>query len=401
MTEINILGMLEILKSYNMKPNFSELARIYGLDRHTIKKYYENGGKKVIERKRDSGFDQYKDEIINLMSKPGVTKKAVYEYLKDKYKNIPSYSTFRYYTINNHITLHKSTTPHVRFETKPGDQLQVDWKESMKLTSKHGEVFEFNVLTSTLGFSRYHKFIYSKTKTTEDFIRCVIDTLNHLGGVPKHILTDNMSAVVSITNGTKKKHSKIKQFESDLGIKIKLCKARTPETKGKDESSNRFLAWLRPYDGEFEDENELISILNKINSKVNLENNQTTKIPPSVLFEKEKEYLNPLPNKVLLDSYVENVDIQTVPQTLLVNYKGNGYSVPNKFINKRVKIVPIDDKLYIYYNTDLVIIHNITSKKFNYNESHYKAALGITIKNKNLDIEQIAKDNLALLDRIK
>ncbi|QVK16934.1 hypothetical protein KHQ81_06265 [Mycoplasmatota bacterium] len=209
-----------------------------------------------------------------------------------------------------------------------------------------------------------------------------------------------MSAVVSITNGTKKKHSKIKQFERDFGISIRLCKARTPETKGKDESANRFLAWLRPYDGEFEDEEELINILNKINNKVNLENNQTTNIPPSVLFEKEKEYLNPLPNKILLESYVENVDIQSVPQTLLVNYKGNGYSVPSKFINKRVKLIPIDDKLYIYYNTDLIIIHNISNKKFNYNESHYKAALGITIKNDNLDIDQIAKENLALLDQI-
>lgn len=271
----------------------------------------------------------------------------------------------------------------------------------MKLTSKYGEIFEFNVLTSTLGYSRYHKFVYSKTKTTEDFIRCVIDTLNSLGGSPKHILTDNMSAVVSITNGTKNKHQKIKQFERDLGIKIKLCKTRSPETKGKDESSNRFLAWLMPYDGEFEDEAELIEILNKINYKVNLENNQTTNIPPSVLFQKEKEYLDPLPNKILLDSYVENVDVQTVPQTLLVTYKGNGYSVPNKFINKRVKIIPIDNKLYIYYNTDLVIIHTITNKKFNYNESHYKEALGITIKNDNIDIEKIAKENLALLDNIR
>ncbi|QVK16933.1 transposase [Mycoplasmatota bacterium] len=181
MTEINVLGMLDILRTYDMKPNYSELARIYGLDRHTIKKYYEDGGKKLITRKRESGFDQYKEEISHLMNKSGVTKKAVHEYLRDKYENIPAYSTFRHYTQNNHITIPKSTTPHVRYETRPGDQLQVDWKESMKLISKYGEVFEFNVLTSTLGFSRYHKFVYSKTKTTEDFIRCVIDTLNHLG----------------------------------------------------------------------------------------------------------------------------------------------------------------------------------------------------------------------------
>ena len=31
------------MKDFNMKPNFSELERMYGIDRHTIKKYYENG----------------------------------------------------------------------------------------------------------------------------------------------------------------------------------------------------------------------------------------------------------------------------------------------------------------------------------------------------------------------
>ena len=53
-----------------------------------------------------------------------------------------------------------------------------------------------------------------------------------------------MIAVVNITNGSKKKHRKIKAFEKDIGIKIKLCKARSPQTKGKDESVNRIVSWL-------------------------------------------------------------------------------------------------------------------------------------------------------------
>jgi transposase len=399
-TEINILGTLEIYRSCNMKPNFSELQRRYGIDRHTIKKYYVEGGKKPITRKRESGFEPYKDEIIQLMNKLGVTKKAVYEYLKDKYDKLPSYSQFRKYTQKQGIMLPKDTTPHVRYETKPGQQLQVDWKEGLRMISKHGEVIDFNVYSATLGHSRYHKFIYSRTKTTEDFLRCTIDTFNQLGGVPKEILTDNMSAVVSINNGSKRKHKKILQFEKDLGSNIRLCKPRSPQTKGKDESANRFLAWLKPYDGEFEDEAELIHILERINQKVNQEVNQTTYVPPCVLFEKEKEYLTPLPNNVLLDSYVENVEVQSVPQTLLVRFKGSGYSVPKQFIHKRVKLIPIDDKLYIYYSTQLIAIHTLTNKKFNYNQRHYVEALNQTIKNDELDIEQIAQENLALLDQI-
>ena len=38
MAKVNVLGMIDIIKSLKVKPNFSELSRIYGLDRHTIKK---------------------------------------------------------------------------------------------------------------------------------------------------------------------------------------------------------------------------------------------------------------------------------------------------------------------------------------------------------------------------
>ena len=126
-----------------------------------------------------------------------------------------------------------------------------------------------------------------------------------------------------------------------------------------------------PYDGKFADESELISIIDKINQQVNRQSNRTTNMPPITLFSKEKEYLKPLPNKLLLESYIEGVLTQTVPSTLLVSYKGSGYSVPPKFINKRVKLIPIDNKLYIYYNELLVTVHSLSSNIFNYKNEHY------------------------------
>ena len=43
---VNLIGELLIMKDLEIKPNFSCLSRKYGKDRHTIKKYYENGGRK-------------------------------------------------------------------------------------------------------------------------------------------------------------------------------------------------------------------------------------------------------------------------------------------------------------------------------------------------------------------
>lgn len=36
----NLVGVIMIMKDMNVKPNYSELERIYGVDRHLIKEIY-------------------------------------------------------------------------------------------------------------------------------------------------------------------------------------------------------------------------------------------------------------------------------------------------------------------------------------------------------------------------
>ena len=48
MIKNKFIGKIELMKNMNIKPNFSELARQYGVDRHTIAKSLSKGTKKVI-----------------------------------------------------------------------------------------------------------------------------------------------------------------------------------------------------------------------------------------------------------------------------------------------------------------------------------------------------------------
>ena len=50
----------------------------------------------------------------------------------------------------------------------------------------------------------------------------------------------------------------------DFNFKIKRCKPYHPFTKGKVEAANKFIAWILPYEGEFETEKDLIEILSGI-----------------------------------------------------------------------------------------------------------------------------------------
>ena len=292
-------------------------------------------------------------------------KKSVYEFMKDKYSNIGSYSNFGYY-IRKHKLMIKNINnqPHPRYETEYGQQMQFDWKEDIKLTNRHGEIFEFNIFSATLSASRFHNFIYSKTKTREDVERCLVNCFERMQGRPKIILTDNMSSIVNTKN--KKFVSEFITFCKDMEIKPKKCKISSLETKGKVESSNRFINWLIPYDGEFDTEEELIQIIEKINKKVNQEVNSTTGATPLFLFEKEKEYLLPLPNKELLERYKNDAKLCKVSNGFLISYKGSQYSVPPKFINKTVKARELNNKLYIYYNEELIASHDLSVKKINY-----------------------------------
>ena len=89
-----------------------------------------------------------------------------------------------------------------------------------------------------------------------------------------------------------------------------------------------------------------------------------------------------------------------MPPTLLVSYKGSGYSLPPQFINKRVKLIPIDNKLYIYYNDSLITVHHLSSLPFNYKKEHYHQALSSRISNKSAkDIDDFASDNLKLFEK--
>jgi transposase len=395
-----ITTTLSFFNMQNIKPNFSALAREHNMDRHTLKKHYDAGGYKPRKKRSyTSKLDEHLELIKSKLEIIGVTYIGIYHFLVNEKGYSGSYSNFKAYLRSRNLTKPKyKNTPHVKYETPKGKQLQFDWKEDLSIMTKYGEIINFNLFASILSSSRLHYFVYSESKTEEATIRCLLDTFYHIGGIPKEALTDNMSSIVDVRGKKKVKHPKILQLEKDLGIQIKLCKARSPQTKGKVESANRFVSRILAYNNEIEDKDHLLRIIDNLNKTINNEVNKTTNVAPIVLFQKEKEYLSPIPTKCMIDSYIVDNLTCVVPPTLLVKFKGNEYSVPMKYINKRVKLIAIDNILHIYFNTELVRTHNISDKKINYNREDYQEGLRHAIQNKDLDINKIAEENLKLFD---
>lgn len=325
--ERNIMGELNMYRQLGVKPNFSDIARRYGLDRHTVASYWKEGGDVDDGRcRRGSGFDRHRALIEEKAALPGARKKAVHEYLLHRCgdPDLPGYNAFTHYCRTRGIPFCEpgGPEPHPRFETPPGRQLQFDWKEELRMTSRSGEELAFNVYTATLGCSRLHKFSYARTRTTDELIACWLETIRWLGGVPEEWLTDNMSAVVTFSGGRRVKSERALAFAREAGFSLQLCRPGMPETKGKDESANRFLSRLAVYDGDFEDERELIEIIAHIEARSNAEPNESTGVPPAALFMREKERLRPPGNMRLLEEMAGSVSEQTVPPTMLVRAAG-------------------------------------------------------------------------------
>jgi len=391
------VAQANFLMRLGMKINFSELARIYKVDRRTIKKHVEGKIKKVKSRNKKSFFDQYREEIEDKLALKGVTIKGVHEYFIDKYGEFRTYSNFLKYVKKNELKPKHAVMGHPRFETAPGKQAQVDWKEDIKMISKHGVVHEFHVLNYKLGCSRHSVFKYSHSLKTDELIEKLIMAFKEQNGVPLTILFDNASAVVNFSRGKRTINARMKAFAKDFGFKIKLCKPYHSFTKGKVEANNKFLIRLLAYNHDFEDEEDLKRIIKHINKRVNESVSQATGVTPNLLFQKEKEYLLPLPNDRIIESYLDPHFHKKVQKDSLISHNGSKYSVPKNLIGKTVSIKEIDNQLHIYHNTDLVRIHPVSSKKINYNQEDY-----VSLMSPHFDdveaLEKAVEENLKLLD---
>ena len=192
-----ILQELFVLKTMNIKPNYSALARKHGMSRNTIRRYDNGYRGKPDKKKKVSVLDKYNDVIKEKLSIPGVRISSVYRYFYEKDNSIGTESNFRKYVMAHDLTVKQKIVGHPRYETEKGFQLQFDFKDDIRMISRQGEIFDFHILTSVLGYSRKHVFEYTKSKSRSEVKRCLTNTFTELGGVPMTCLTDNMSSIVS------------------------------------------------------------------------------------------------------------------------------------------------------------------------------------------------------------
>lgn len=385
--------------------NKSELARRFNCDPRTIDRYLKiNSGElepKKSSRVYESLINEYKSTIIEKVDTYGATAMAVYKFIKKKgYEG--KYSTVAAF-INKHkcVEVQKAT---VRFETTPGLQAQVDWKENLTTISKQGEIFKVNIFLMVLGYSRIKYVQVTTDREQKTLFNCMISAFKYFGGIPQEILFDNMKTVVDRSNSTFssiKFNKTFKHFADDAGFKPIACRPYRPQTKGKVESLARLTNRLTVYNGEFENYDELDRIVQDFMEEINNELSQAINETPLNRLDKELEYLKPLTSLDLLVPYVSCEKEYKVSKESMVNYKGKKYSVPTKYIGLKVNITETcDGNISIYYNQDFIVCNSLSEKKYNYKIGHMHEILKSDACKHLTDvkIDEFIKENMSMMD---
>ena len=385
--------------------NKSELARRMNCSRQTInaKLNKQNNLQKNKKRKYVSKLDEFKDLIETKVEKYACSAMSIYLLLKNKYGYTGGYSTVARYVSN--FKQEQKVKVTIRYETIPGYQAQVDWKERLELIDNSNASYTINIFLMTLGYSRmkFVKLTFDRTQST--LFECMTSAFEFFGGTPDEILFDNMKTVVdhaksNFTNVVI--NERFAQFAKDAGFNIRACRAFRPETKGKVEVLAKIMNRLKAYNGEFSNQFELMEIVNEMNITLNREIVQGINQRPIDRFKKEKNTLNPVNIEILKPYFIRQKEYK-VSKESMITFKGKKYSVPTAYIGKYVTITEGDSTIYIYYSTNFICSYDILIDCYlNYKEEHYKEILSKSAYGNKTDkeLDAIIKKNLEHLDNL-
>lgn len=398
----DIYERMKIMKQEGVKPNYAEIARRWNCDYRTVKRYFEQDVIPIRKITKPSKLDPYRtiiEEKVNL----GCTGSSIYHFIKKKGYD-GKYTILRDYVRSIKVEGEQKAT--IRFETNPGLQAQVDWKERMKLMNRKGEIFEINIFLMLLGYSRTKYIELTIDRNQETLMMAMINGFRYFQGVPKEIIFDNMRTVVDQSRTNYQDaviNETFYQFSKDMGFEVWSCRAFRPQTKGKVEALAKLMSRLEPYNNEFDSLEELEEIVREVMSDINNDKSYATNEKPLKLLEKEKEYLLPLPNQELINNYFTKPIRRIVTKESMITYMNNKYSLEPKYIGKIVNLEVSDTQIKIIYGKEIIATHKLSKRKFNYQKDHMVSILksdAMRFK-KDEEIEDFAKKQLELYDKFK
>ncbi|MCH7882726.1 MAG: IS21 family transposase [Proteobacteria bacterium] len=334
-------GVVEIKILKRQGYSIRGIARELGISRNTVREYLRTGKQPVYSSRprRKTKLDAFRSYIQErvIAAKPGWIPATVMEREIHELGYQGSIRTLRNYLVE--LKPMAKPDPVVRFETEPGQQMQVDWG-----VFRRGKD-PLSAFVASLGWSRYSYVEFVTDERFETLKGCHENAFAYFQGVPKEILYDNMKTVIQQRNaygsGLHRFHPGLWDLAKQTGFTPRLCQPYRARTKGKVE---RFIGYLRhsfyvPLVAQLKQagltldvETANIEVLKWLRDVANVRDHQTTLEQPLIRWQQEIAALQayrPKPDNLvelpvkesLTPGYFEPVNLQhdlSVYETILL-----------------------------------------------------------------------------------
>lgn len=245
----------------------------------------------------------------------------------------------------------------MRFETPPGQQMQVDFGE--KWLQIGGVRQKRYVFVATLGYSRRCYIEIFGSLRQRDWIMGLERAFQHFGGVPEQLLTDNAKPLVDHRKSGKAIfHPEFEAFCRHWGTIPKACQPFRARTKGKVErgvgyAKGNALGRLEWESDEALDEHLVWWMLNVADVRVH----GTTFERPIDRFPAERAALRPVGNH---PSYLRIRHMtRKVASDGRIDVDTNRYSVPPQFIGATLDVVIESGTLQVLFQDRVLAEHEV------------------------------------------
>lgn len=349
---LNVQTRQLILRLHEEGKGVREISRLFGITRATVRRCVRNTYQPERKLSPNRIFLNTHREIIKKMylEHEGFCV-PLQRTIKEKFNQDINIRMLERFCKCFREAIRSTVSPEdrtVRFETEPGDQLQIDFGEKVLIIA--GEQTKVYFFVCKLGYSRKIFVKAYLNKKEQAWLDGLESAFYYFGGLPVTIVSDNDTALLKIEHDKKQKNFNegYQHFVDYYGLRAISCTVRKPRSKGKVESAVKYVKNNALPGKSFESIQQLNTYLEGwsqfISDKRKLAGFPQELNTPQQRFLLEKRHLRPL-----LLPKIANVRFETrkVSVNGLVSVDGNSYALEMSYASKEVQVQISDNSISI------------------------------------------------------
>jgi len=263
-----------------------------------------------------------------------------------------------YTTVCNYIRSKSASTipkeAFIRQVYEPGNECEFDWGEIKIYIS--GVLTRFQLAVFTTSYSNYRYADIYQRQDTLAFMESHVSFFDHIQGVFKNMVYDNMRVAVAKFVG---KHEKeptqaLLQMRGHYQFSHRFCNAYRGNEKGHVERSVEYIRrkafGIKDCFNTLEEAQQwLMSIVEKLNST----KQQLTGKTADQMFDEERKVLSPSSTKLACSEQIK----LRVDKYSTISYRTNRYSVPDHLVGQFIDVRIQSHQIHIYQDNTLTASH--------------------------------------------